>query len=752
MKRPILMFCVLMMTLCSHAVNVSIKMNSVSTSMILVEKSTNDTINVDAPDKSFTYQLNLKPATYTLTGVNKDGATLQGTIELTVTDEAEQSFTIWTVQSIKATNSGWVYGEDYTIEELSCRTREGKTIPVTLGNGTAAGTKACLILNGGSFNCTLRPSAAHQAEGYVDAYASATVTGNTSSSSAIPMSGIFTVDFPADAHCMVFRKLGGTLGSGSIHYVPFVSITPTDSVSGQETFRLAEGGTYSYRLWKEGKRTKAGTFVFYQGSTYDGKMWDETCDGFSHITFTDDDLSESSKYINHSTADNNKSNVANILLNINERGHLCLKSGQTKDLLAQRDWQLTNSQTANYFIEPDYHYTVLDMDGNPGSDIISIDNADTSISPWATLHANKAGSAIVLVSYDAMHLTQWARSGSGNDKKPYTIKESDFCFGADWSACWGENTGVFVVTVDDNETAVQPNMTINEAYNAATMKNAGKYVDAEHDCFYYLNGEDGYHYTFAPVDAASVAIAYPQLTDLTASYSGFTPVEANTDGSYTLILKHGRQIVRITGNDGGIVYQVLTAKECTRTISNLTHDDGKFYPGDEIAIQYDGLFHPANKMSGIYNMSAYITYNGVPTGTELILGSNQYAFGGTPKAQCVKTTIPDTWEPGTPFILDDGVIQVTGFGDPIGNHRFIDKIAGRSPNFTAIAHKTYFGSIPDVKIEISAPDAPTSTAVLSVNASKTVHYDLVGRRTSDKSKGIHVIRMQEGSVRKVLVK
>ena len=108
--------------------------------------------------------------------------------------------------------------------------------------------------------------------------------------------------------------------------------------------------------------------MFYQGSAYDGKMWDETCDGFCHITFTDDDLSESSKYFNHNTADNNKSNVANILLNINERGHLRMKSGQIKDLLAQRDWQLTNSQTANYFIEPDYHYTVLDMDGNPISE------------------------------------------------------------------------------------------------------------------------------------------------------------------------------------------------------------------------------------------------------------------------------------------------------------------------------------------------------------------------------------------------
>lgn len=149
-------------------------------------------------------------------------------------------------------------------------------------------------------------------------------------------------------------------------------------------------------------------------------------------------------------------------------------------------------------------------------------------------------------------------------------------------------------------------------------------------------------------------------------------------------------------------------------------------------------------------MSAYITYNGVPTGTELILGSNQYAFGGTPKAQCVKTTIPDTWEPGTSFTLDDGVIQVTGYGDPIGNHRFIDKVAGRSPNFTAIAHKTYFGAIPDVNIEVS--EAPVSIAAPCSNASGTVHYDLVGRRTSDKSKGIHVIRMQDRSIRKVLVK
>lgn len=85
-------------------------------------------------------------------------------------------------------------------------------------------------------------------------------------------------------------------------------------------------------------------------------------------------------------------------------------------------------------------------------------------------------------------------------------------------------------------------------------------------------------------------------------------------------------------------------------------------------------------------------------------------------------------------------------------HRHPDKYGGRSANFTAVNHKTYFGAIPDVRIEISVPDAPTSIAVPSINASETVYYDLMGRRTSERSKGIHVIRMQDGSIRKVLVK
>jgi hypothetical protein len=103
-------------------------------------------------------------------------------------------------------------------------------------------------------------------------------------------------------------------------------------------------------------------------------------------------------------------------------------------------------------------------------------------------------------------------------------------------------------------------------------------------------------------------------------------------------------------------------------------------------------------------MSAYITYNGIPNGSSLILGAGQYTFGSAPAAQAVTIDIPTDYDlsESADLVMNEGVIQVNGFGDPIGAHRGINKQAGRSPNFTAIAHKTYFGMLPDVRIPLTA--------------------------------------------------
>ncbi|MDE5570704.1 MAG: hypothetical protein K2I86_01395, partial [Prevotella sp.] len=452
------------------------------------------------------------------------------------------------------------------------------------------------------------------------------------------------------------------------------------------------------------------------------------------------------KQVNHEAQSNSGYETGDIFVNINQQGHLKLKVGDTFNAHAMRTWQLTDNSTNNYFMEPDFHYTVIGTDGKPSTGVIEIDNADTSLSPWSQIKATGEGTAIVLVTYDAIGANYY----SGAEKKAYMGGEY-------WGAIWPENTGVYVVTVGDDATGIEPNMLINEEYNTGALKLAGVNVDAEHDVFYYLDTEDGATYTFTPAGVSDVTIAYPVIGEQTVSYSGFASegVTKNADGSYTLLLKHGRQIVKLTDAAGKSVYQVLTAKVCHREITNVTNEGSDtFHPGDQVKIQYSGLFHPANKLAGIYNMSAYVTYNGVPNGTSLILSANQYTFGSVAKAQAVTFDIPADYDAAAEpeLVLSDGVIQVNGYGDPIGNHRYIDPKAGRSPNFTAVPHKTYFGFVPEVRIAVSPQGTVGIVDIASDGKDGAVYYNLEGQASATPYKGLNIVRTANGKTKKVLVK
>ena len=200
---------------------------------------------------------------------------------------------------------------------------------------------------------------------------------------------------------------------------------------------------------------------------------------------------------------------------------------------------------------------------------------------------------------------------------------------------------------------------------------------------------------------------------------------------------------------------MLTAKPCHCEITNeTTPGSTDFLPGDEVKIQYSGLRHPANKLAGIYNMSAYVTYNGIPHGTSLILGAGQYTFGSAAKAQAVSITIPADYDADSnpEMKLTDGVIQVNGYGDPIGNHRYIDPVAGRSPNFTAIAHKTYFGALPDVIIPVKGKDSAVENIATDSEAQPAVYYNLQGVASETPWQGLNIVRYTDGSSRKIYVK
>lgn len=642
--------------------NISLSMNSLSQKVTITNKVTGEAIDVGAMQSGYKYSFTAYPGTYTLQAYQSDGITSNGTIEFTVTDNLEQSFQFSTITT-GATNSGWTLGEDYTVSQVVSG-RDGTIRTTTLGSSTTANRATFLAYVGDTYFVNLIPNATHTEEGYMPFEASGTINWNVTKTGAIPMGYNYTVTVPEGANAFIGKK--------TAHFVPFTEIMPTSTVSESGnavyTYRLADGQEYNYRISQTGKVTNAG--IFKMSAT------------LTPLVVSQAKLDGDPKQLDRNLQSNNKYNQADIYLNVNETGYLKLNTGETFQLVNIRCWQTINTVTGNYFIEPDFHYTVLDENGVPSNAVLTIDSK-------GKITAQGNGTAIVLVTYDAINV----ESAVG---------------GPFFGAIWPENTGVFVVSVGNTETTdIVPNMTVNATLNTDQHKLAGANIDAELDVFYYLENVGGYNYTFTPSEVATVTMAQPAIGDNSVNYSGFTTsgVTANKDGSYTLSLINGKNIVKLTDANGVSVYQVLRAKPLTYTVSNITNPGADVKPGDEVSVRFNTIYHPANKLSGVYNMSPKIVYQ--VNGTTVSSKINQYAFAATDAAQTISATIPSDWDVAKSFDFTDGVINVRGWGDPYGGHRDITYTSGKNPNFTAVQHESYFGVLPTISI----PVADISTGV-----------------------------------------
>ena len=474
----------------------------------------------------------------------------------------------------------------------------------------------------------------------------------------------FSITIPEGAKLFVREKTS--------HYKLFNEETTENiSTSGGKTtyvFDLTgEQYSYHYRVSQEGKVTCAG--LFYPSNT-------------SSLEVTAEMLEGNPKAIDHDVQSNAGYNVADIFLNINPQGHLKLANGATHQLVNLRTWQATNSTVGNYFIEPDFHYTVVNENGQTDNQVVTVNST-------GLLQAVGAGTAIVLVTYDALNF----KDGVG---------------GPFFGAIWPENTGVFVVSVDAADAGITTDITINENWNTVeTNKMATTAVDAELDIFYYITETGGYDYTFTPTGTTSVELAQPTLGENSLSYTGFSTngVTVNSDGSYTVRLIHGRNIVKLTSATGA-EYQVFSAKPVTYTIANATREGEAFQAGDKVSVLFSTLYHPCNKLSGVYNMSAGIQYQGAGTDFPLILGPGQYSFAS--RAQTYEITIPEDYTEKT-FPLTKGVIKVRGYGDHYGNHRFITLENGKAPNMNALIRDAYFGALPEITINLGGSSALNRT-------------------------------------------
>lgn len=602
-------------------------------------------------------------------------------------------------QKIKVNLKGYSYcyygcADEKTIADHTEAIEDAKLAEVNIETGELTDINGAVTDEDGNAGISFKTAGTHYVTAYVDGEDDIPLIMPLKKIEVAQPNVVFTV--PADADFYV--------GSKKTHYVPFTEQTPVsrfDNGDGTETYmyNLGVNKSFNFRVSGEGYVTYAGIFK----SPAKGKAAFEKAITESQLM----PEGKTAKSIDRNLSSNGGYNMADIYLNINEKGFLNLNKGDKFQIVNLRNWESIDTLTNNYFIEPDYNYEVIDFNGNE-SDVVSV-------SASGELEVEKEGTAIVLVTYDAF-TNESAVGGAG-------------FFGATWP----ENTGVFVVSTEGNAD-IDTGMTILEGMNnedTSAGKLSGDKIDAELDVIYYLTSltdaegniediEEAHgEYKFTPAEGITgVEVANPVISDK-LSYNGFTKVDLNEDGTYTVKLTEGRNIVKLE-TAKTVTYQVITAKPVTAAINNITDAGKTLKPGDQFEVTFNTLFHPANKLAGVYNMSAGILYGDVDGYEDKTLGGKaaQYNFASTPAAQKISNVVTwgtQGWSFGATLgdklkvpadyaeetlTLSKGYLTAGGFGDPYGNHRGITYETGKAPNLNASVKVGYFGSLPDIEVKL----------------------------------------------------
>ncbi len=586
----------------------------------------------------------LPAGNYWVEGYNAAGE-YNGGIVVTVAADTKE-ITFQRVYEIYATNSGWVQDTDYTID-YQVVSPDGMNRKAEPGAATNWGTTRTsgIFVEGDTLKATLTPVGDKAAD-----YNPITVKksrSETTDKGALDL----TAKIPVAVPVTVTAPAGSTVSMGEFgnYYVydfakPLSTKTEGDTMT--VTFLLSETSKNHFLRVQHPDGVTYWTFGKYKA----GATFNVTKDDL-HIgdeSFTKDTVNRFNK---------NVYDLGNVYLNINQKGYLNLEQGQTRELDVFRCWQAIENFMNAQIALPDVHYTVVDLNGQ-SSDVVTI-TPDENNSSLAYMKANKAGTAIVLVTYDAMTHMQGQTSNKEN---------------RGFSAIWPECTGVFVVSVGADGSSIATNMTMDRM-DATISSDAQKALDAEHDILFYL-GDAGASYSFKPEEGCTVTVARSTVTDK-MTFNGFTDsgVTVAADGTVTVTgLTTGRHILCVE-KDGVKTYQVVTARGVSYDFldadGNVLPAGTEFKAGDKVTVQFHGLISPKEKISGAYNFNFTLYYKGAdgkyyksnPGGW-----GGVYDFSGNPVRQKLEITIPEDWD-GLSFDLT-GAINVGGFAK-VPTHRIL---------------------------------------------------------------------------------
>ena len=629
------------------------------------------------------YTIDLAPGAYWVDGYDANGD-CNGGVSINVSSE-NNNFKLQRMYQISVSPSKWVKDTDYTLS-LRVTDASGAERKAAFGytvNGKGQSWEStymsCLFVVGDTVSVTATPNAETHPN-YNPATASKTPTMNDSLSLTCKEFVTVTVTAPK----------GSTIDAGTLaKYYVFSFLEPfARSVEdGTATFHLDKNTDYFYRV----RHPQGATYWNYVRLSADAAY-----------TVTEEDLGLSGDF-NKDTIyhfENNIYDRAGIYLNINTKGYKNMAVGETFELNSFRNWFAIESFMNAKVALPEMHYQVIDVNGN-ASDVVTI-TPNALNSNVAVMEAKHEGTAIVLVTYDAMtHMVGQTSTASHR-----------------FSAIWPELTGVFVVNVGADGSAIQTNMNLDRM-DAVIEKDEARQLDAEHDILFYT-GTEGASYSFKPEAGCTVSVLRPTVTAASMTYSGgFTNTGVTTaeDGTVTVSgLITGRNIIKVT--KGGLsTYQVVTARGVSYKFVNaegteLTQEElAAIKPGDSVTIQFSNLISPKEKLSGAYNFNFSLYMQG-PDGTffKSDPGGNfgVYDFSGNSERQKLTVTIPKFWAEET-YTLSGAIKQAGWPGVP--THRGITYAVGTNPGFDAPKTAGILSRLPEITIPVVKLDFLTGKLI-----------------------------------------
>jgi len=565
----------------------------------------------------------------------------------------------------------------------------------TIGNGTD--TYILPSISGFTYNVTTSNSAYN----------------NVALEEQTPTSGSVKVTFGQKHFTVIAPKdsvvSAGTL-AGSFKYT-FASTISKETVGDTVVYKFAPLSGNAFVRVQRPDDKDAVTYWDWKSSKADGQTITITEEMLFMNDSGDDVFNDDTVYRNF---EKYAMDLGDVYMNINNQGYINLNVGDEKGLNMFRNWMAIEAFTNAKISLPDFSYEIINIEG---SDVIEIE-PDANNSAAATLKAKGEGTAIVLVTYDAMYSdstvgNNMGYAGGGNR----------------YAAIWPDRTGVFVVSVGKDGTAINSNMTCN-----------GAIFDAEHSPQFYV-GDKGATVTFKPDEGVTVTVNRSTVGTETLSFGTFTNegVTVAEDGTVTVSgLKTGRHIIKLE-KDGVASYQVVTATQATvQYVSADGRDLGSnpiVPPGGTFYAKIKGLTNPAEKFPTKYNFNTQLTYkdqngNAYKNSSGAVYG--QYDFSST--EQVIEVTVPADWTEER--ITLNGFFKMGGFsGGSIGDHRKVSYgVASGMAHGSSAGME--LGTLPELSVEVREIPATNLTLdkekiKVEVDESETILATVEPANTTD---------------------